>query len=276
VSARRPAHGTRRADATRADRAGQAALWAITALVLLFLVAPSLVVIPMSFSAAELLSFPPPAYSLRWYREFVARPEWRLAAWNSVLVAVLVTALATALGTLAALGLVRGRVPARRLVTAVFLMPLIVPAIVTAVAVYGLYARLRLTGTVPGMVLAHTVLALPFVVINVSAVLQGLDPRLEHAARSLGASGARTFWLVTLPLIRPGVLAGALFAFITSFDELVVALFVSGIEAVTLPVQMWSGIRFEINPTVAAVSTLLIVLSGSVLLLTGAARRRPR
>jgi putative spermidine/putrescine transport system permease protein len=254
----------------------EGALWLLSLLVVLFLVAPSLVVIPMSFSAAELLTFPPPGYSLRWYAEFFTRPEWRLAAWNSVVVAVLTTALATALGTVTALGLVRGRLPCRRLVTAVFLTPLIVPAIVTAVAVYGLYARLQLSGTVPGMVLAHTVLALPFVIINVSAVLQGLDPRLEQAARSLGASPWRTFRLVTLPLVRPGVAAGAVFAFITSFDELVVALFVSGIEAVTLPVQMWSGIRFEINPTVAAVSTLLIAVSGTVLVLAGAVRRRGR
>ncbi len=243
---------------------GRAALGAFTALVCLFLVAPSLVVIPMSFSAADLLAFPPPGWSLRWYANFFERAEWVLAGRNSFVVAALTTVCATGLGTLTALGLVRGRVPLRPLVTAVFLTPMIVPAIVTAVAVYGLYARLGLTGTIPGLVLAHTVLALPFVIVNVAAVLQGMDWRIEQAARSLGASPLRAFWTVTLPLIRPGILAGALFAFITSFDELVVALFVSGIEAVTLPVQMWSGIRFEINPTVAAVSTMLIVMSAAV------------
>lgn len=256
-------------------RLGDAVLWGFTVLVLLFLIAPSLIVIPMSFSSAEYLAFPPPGYSLRWYANFFERPEWRLAGWNSFVIALLTTVIATALGTAVALGLVRGRVPFRNLVTAVFLTPMVVPAIVTAVAVYGLYAMLRLTGTLPGMVLAHTVLALPFVIINVTAVLQSVDWRIEQAARSLGAAPLRAFFLVTLPLIRPGILAGALFAFVTSFDELVVALFISGIEAVTLPVQMWSGIRFEINPTVAAVSTMLIVLSVLALTLVGMLRRRP-
>jgi putative spermidine/putrescine transport system permease protein len=255
-------------------RWGRVALDALIALVCVFLVAPSLIVIPMSFSAAELLTFPPPGWSLRWYANFFERPEWTLAGRNSFLIAFLTTVCATALGTLTALGLVRGRVPLRHLVTAVFLTPMIVPAIVTAVAVYGLYARLRLTGTIPGMVLAHTVLALPFVVVNVSAVLQGMDWRIEQAARSLGASPVRAFWLVTLPLVRPGIVAGALFAFITSFDELVVALFVSGIEAVTLPVQMWSGIRFEINPTVAAVSTMLILMSALAFAVAASLRGR--
>jgi putative spermidine/putrescine transport system permease protein len=254
-------------------RLGRLTLGLFTVAVCVFLVAPSLVVVPMSFSSAELLVFPPPGYSLRWYANFFERPEWTLAGRNSFVVAALTTVLATGLGTMAALGLVRGRVPLRALVTAVFLTPMIVPAIVTAVAVYGLYATLRLTGTVAGMVLAHTVLALPFVIVNVSAVLQGMDWRIEQAARSLGASPLRAFWLVTLPLVRPGIVAGALFAFITSFDELVVALFISGIEAVTLPVQMWSGIRFEINPTVAAVSTMLIAMSAVVFAVVGLARR---
>jgi putative spermidine/putrescine transport system permease protein len=255
-------------------RAGRLAFGLFTGLVCLFLVAPSLVVIPMSFSAAELLAFPPPGWSLRWYLNFFERAEWTLAARNSFVIASLTTLCATALGTLTALGLVRGRVPLRNVVTAVFLTPMIVPAIVTAAAVYGLYARLGLTGTIPGMVLAHTILALPFVIVNVAAVLQGMDWRLEQAARSLGASPLHAFRLVTLPLIRPGIAAGALFAFVTSFDELVVALFVSGIEAVTLPVQMWSGIRFEINPTVAAVSTMLIVMSATAFGLVAALRRR--
>jgi len=261
-------------DSMSGRRVGRLALSAFTGLVCVFLVAPSLVVIPMSFSSAELLAFPPPGYSLRWYANFFERAEWMLAGRNSFVIAGLTTVLATGLGTMTALGLVRGRVPFRNLVTALFLTPMIVPAIVTAVAVYGLYATLRLTGTIPGMVLAHTVLAFPFVVVNASAVLQGMDWRVEQAARSLGASPLRAFWLVTLPLIRPGIAAGAVFAFITSFDELVVALFISGIEAVTLPVQMWSGIRFEINPTVAAVSTMLIVMSGLVFAVVGVLRGR--
>jgi putative spermidine/putrescine transport system permease protein len=257
------------------ERLGSIALWAVTILTLIFLIAPSLIVIPMSFSAGETLSFPPPGYSLRWYENFFTRPEWRLAARNSVIVAVLTTIVATVLGTGVSIALMRGRIPVRNLMTSIFLTPMIVPVIVTAVAVYGLYVRFRLVGTIQGLVLAHTVLALPFVMINVSAVLQGMDIRLEHAARSLGATALRTFFLVTLPLIRPGILAGALFAFITSFDELVVALFISGDRAATLPVQIWSGLRFEINPTVAAVSTLLILLSTASLGLAGLLRRQP-
>jgi putative spermidine/putrescine transport system permease protein len=256
------------------ERLGSTALWVITIFTLIFLIAPSLIVIPMSFSAGETLSFPPPGYSLRWYENFFTQPEWQSAARNSVIVAVLTTIVATILGTGVSIALMRGSVPARNLATSLFLTPMIVPAIVTAVAVYGLYVRFRLVGTIQGLVLAHTVLALPFVMINVSAVLQGMDIRLEHAARSLGATPVRTFFLVTLPLIRPCILAGALFAFITSFDELVVALFISGDRAATLPVQIWSGLRFEINPTVAAVSTLLIVLSTASLGLAGLLRRQ--
>jgi putative spermidine/putrescine transport system permease protein len=256
------------------ERLGSTALWVITIFTLIYLIAPSLIVIPMSFSAGETLSFPPPGYSLRWYENFFTQPEWQSAARNSVIVAVLTTIVATILGTGVSIALMRGSVPARNLATSLFLTPMIVPAIVTAVAVYGLYVRFRLVGTIQGLVLAHTVLALPFVMINVSAVLQGMDIRLEHAARSLGATPVRTFFLVTLPLIRPGILAGALFAFITSFDELVVALFISGDRAATLPVQIWSGLRFEINPTVAAVSTLLIVLSTASLGLAGLLRRQ--
>jgi putative spermidine/putrescine transport system permease protein len=256
------------------ERLGSTALWVITIFTLIYLIAPSLIVIPMSFSAGETLSFPPLGYSLRWYENFFTQPEWQSAARNSVIVAVLTTIVATILGTGVSIALMRGSVPARNLATSLFLTPMIVPAIVTAVAVYGLYVRFRLVGTIQGLVLAHTVLALPFVMINVSAVLQGMDIRLEHAARSLGATPVRTFFLVTLPLIRPGILAGALFAFITSFDELVVALFISGDRAATLPVQIWSGLRFEINPTVAAVSTLLIVLSTASLGLAGLLRRQ--
>jgi putative spermidine/putrescine transport system permease protein len=256
------------------ERIGRIVLALMTVGTLVFLVAPSLIVIPMSFSGADTLTFPPPSYSLRWYDTFLTHPEWRSAARISLITAVLTTIVATALGTGVSIGLLRSRFPLRNFVTSIFLTPMIVPEIVTAVAVYGLYVRLRLVGTIQGLVLAHSVLALPFVMINVSAVLQGMDIRLEHAARSLGATPLRTFWLVTFPLIRPGILAGALFAFITSFDELIIALFISGDRAATLPVQIWSGLRFEINPTVAAVSTLLIVLSTFGLGLAGLLRRR--
>jgi putative spermidine/putrescine transport system permease protein len=252
---------------------GDAALVGFAGLVCLFLVLPSLIVVPMSFNADNLLRFPPHGFSLVWYETYFEREDWRAATANSLTIALAVTLLATALGTLAALGLVRGRIPLRNLYVFLMLTPMIVPPIVSAVSMYGVFAGLGLVGTVPGMVLAHTVLALPFVVINVAAVLQRMDWRIEQAARSLGASPLRAFFLVTLPMIRPGLVAAGIFAFIASFDEVVVALYISGSKAVTLPVQMWSGLRFEINPVVAAVSTLLLGLSVLSLVGVGLLRR---
>lgn len=244
---------------------GRAIFWSSIGAICLFMMAPSLIVIPMSFNTYGGIRFPPDGFSLQWYGEYFSRPEWTRATINSFVVASLTTVFATALGTVTALGLVRGRMPGRQLLTSLILTPLIVPTIVTAVAMYGVLARFNLVGTILGLVFAHTVLALPFVIVNVSAVLQRMDWRIEQAARSLGASSLKAFVLVTLPIIRPGVLAGALFAFITSFDEVVVAIFISGVDAQTLPVRMWSGLRFEINPIVSAASSFLIGLSIIVL-----------
>jgi putative spermidine/putrescine transport system permease protein len=242
-------------------RLGDAALAGFAGLVCIFLVLPSLIVLPMSFNANDLLRFPPQSFSFRWYASYFADADWLSATWHSFTIALAVTVLATTLGTLAALGLVRGRILLRNLYVFLMFMPMIVPPIVSAVSMYGVFAGFKLVGTFPGMVLAHTVLALPFVIVNVAAVLQRMDWSVERAARSLGASGLRAFVLVTLPLIRPGLVVAAIFAFITSFDEVVVALFISGSSAVTLPIEMWSGLRFEINPMVASVSTLLLGLS---------------
>jgi putative spermidine/putrescine transport system permease protein len=182
--------------------------------------------------------------------------------------------LATTLGTLAALGLARLSARARGGAVVLLIVPVIVPAIVTAVATYNTFTRRGLSGSIPGMIFAHSVLALPFVVIYVSAVLQKVDWRTEHAARSLGASPLRAFCHVTLPAILPGVLVGAFFAFLSSFDEVVVSLFLAGSRAVTLPVQMWNGIRFEINPTVAAASVVLLLISSCIFLLISIVRKR--
>jgi putative spermidine/putrescine transport system permease protein len=246
----------------------------LAGIVLFYLIFPIFVIIPVSFSAARYLSFPPPAMSLRWYANFFGRPDWRSATWLSVWVACSVTALACALGTPAAFGLVRGRFPGKRLINGFILSPIIVPGIIVAVGIYFVYARLGLIGQPYALVLAHTSLAVPFVVINVSAALYGFDERLEHAAMSLGATPWRTFWQVTLPLIRPGILAGAVFAFITSFDELLVALFVSGGSAVTLPRLMWQELREDIDPTIAAASTLLITITSCLLISVELLRRR--
>jgi len=252
---------------------GHAALASFAGLVCLFLVLPSLIVVPMSFNADTLLRFPPQGFSTVWYQTYFAADDWRAATWHSLAIALAVTVLATALGTLAALALIRGRIALRTLYIYVMLTPMIVPPIVSAVSMYGVFAQFRLVGTLPGMVLAHTVLALPFVIINVAAVLQRMDWRIEQAARSLGASALKAFFLVTLPLIRPGLIVAAIFAFITSFDEVVVALYISGSSAITLPVEMWSGLRFEINPVVAAVSSLLLGISILTLLTIGLVRR---
>jgi putative spermidine/putrescine transport system permease protein len=237
--------------------------WTIVTLIGIFLLLPTLVILPMSFSSAEILSFPPQGFSTRWYGNYIKDPVWRDATLNSLAVAVMAAVMATVLGTTAALAMVRGRMPFAGLFRGLFLLPMIVPTIVTAVASFKVFSDLGLTGTLTGLALAHALLGLPFVVINVSAVLRKADPRIEHAARSLGASPWRAFRHVTLPMIAPGVAAGAVFAFLTSFDEVVAAIFLTGIDSTTLPVQMWSGIRFEINPTVAAVSVLLVALSSA-------------
>ena len=237
----------------------------LVGLILAFLALPIVVVMVVSFSSATYLTFPPPAFGLRWYHAYFASDDWLRSTWLSLWVAASVVVLATLLGTLAALGIARLPKALRVLASALILSPLIVPVIVVAIGIYYAFSRYGLVGTPIAMVLAHTCLALPFVVTSVSASLAGIDPRLEQAALSLGATPAGTFRQVTLPLIRPGVVVGALFAFITSFDELVVSLFLSGSGAVTLPRRMWDDLRFTIDPTIAAVSTLTIVLTAALL-----------
>lgn len=241
------------------------ALLIYSGIVLLFLALPILLIVVVSFSTAGYLTFPPPGFGLRWYRAYVDSAEWLAATSLSLSIAAAVVVLSTTLGTLAALGLANLPGAARGAVAALILSPLIVPGIVVAIGIYYAFSRYGLVGSPVGLVLAHTCLAVPFVVTSVSASLAGFDRRLEQAARSLGATPFGAFRQVTLPLIRSGVLVGALFAFITSFDELIVALFLSGSGAVTLPRRMWDDLRFAIDPTIAAVSTLTIVLTALLL-----------
>jgi len=249
-------------------------IWVLAGVVLLYLVFPILVVVPLSFSSASYMSFPPPGFSLRWYANFFGRGDWLDAAWLSIWVGVAVMALATVLGVPAAIALVRAKFRGKSLLVGFIISPVIAPVIIVAIGIYFFYARLGLVGDPLGLVIAHTCLAVPFVVINVAAALQSFDERLEQAAMILGATPWGTFWQVTFPIIRPGIFAGALFAFISSFDELVVALFVSGSTAVTLPRKMWDSIRFEIDPTIAAVSTILIALTAALFLTAELLRRR--
>lgn len=241
-----------------------------------YLVIPTLIVVPISFTETDYIAFSPRGFSLQWYAAFLGEGPWRNATLNSAVVAVASAAIATTVGTVAALGLRRLPPALARLAIWMVLLPMIVPTIIIAVSLYGAFAPLGLVGTKLGLILAHALLTLPFVVINVSAVMQKMDWRMVDAARSLGASPATAFRKITLPAILPGVVAGLVFAFLTSFDEIVVALFVTGIDSVTLPVQMWNGIRFEISPAVAAASTLLLLLSIFALAAYGAVRRLGR
>lgn len=246
----------------------RAGLVTLAGVVGVYLVLPVLIVVPMSFSDSSFLSFPPGEMSLRWFRNILDDPVWIDSALASLNVALLSSVCAVVLGVLAALALVRGSLPFRNTIMAVLLAPLIVPYVIVGLAAYIAFLELGLTQTTLGFVLVHTCLAVPYVVINVVAGLVSVDRRLEMAAMSLGAGPVTTFFKVTLPLILPSVLAGGLFAFFISWDEVVTAIFLSGPEMTTLPVQMWSGIRVQIDPTVAALSTLvLIVIFGSFIVL---------
>lgn len=248
--------------------------WAV--LVGVILVAPTLVVIPLSFTGKASFMFPPENWSLRWYENFFTDPGWRDALLTSLRIALLVAVVASALGTAAALALDSKRIPGKGLVNGLLLSPMVVPQIVAAIGVYAVFLQWGLAGTTLGFVLAHTALAIPFVIVAVSAVLRGYDRRLEQAAASLGASPIATFTRVTLPLILPGVLSGAVFAFVTSLDEVLVALYLQSPELHTLPVQMFSSVTVETDPTIAAASTLVLVVTTLLILLPQLLRRSPK
>lgn len=244
----------------------------VVALTALYLVLPVFIVVPISFSDSQFLTFPTDSYSTRWYEELFHDSTWLESALASLRVALLSSLGATVLGVLAALALVRGRFPARTALMGVLLAPMIVPYVIVGLAAYVTFLELGLTQTTLGFVLVHLALGVPYVVINVTSGLLNVDTRLEMAARSLGAGPVTTFVKVTLPLILPSVLTGAFFAFIISWDEVVAAIFLSGPNLTTLPVQMWSGIRIQINPVVAAVSTLTLALSITAFAVLGLAR----
>jgi putative spermidine/putrescine transport system permease protein len=229
------------------------------ALIIAFLCVPSFFVIPVSFTAGDFIEFPPKGFSLRWYELYLGAPDWIAATVRSFIVALLTGSVATVLGTAAAFVLVRQRITGRGIILAVILAPLVLPRIIIAVGLFYLYARIGLVGTIVGLVIGHTVLAVPYVIITVMAVLKTYDERLDHAAWSLGASKWRTLLHITLPQIRGGILAGFLFAFITSFDELTISLFVTGGSTSTLPRRMWNDLLLQVNPTLAAVSTVVLL-----------------
>jgi putative spermidine/putrescine transport system permease protein len=253
----------------------------ICGLIFTFLIIPILVIMPLSFNTVpfftftpEMLSLDPDGFSLRWYNDFFSSLNWRGAVKNSVIIAFFATILATTLGTVAALGLSRPYMPYKTVIMALLISPMIVPLIISAAGMYFFYSKIGLASTHLGVILAHTALGTPFVVITVTATLVGFDHSLTRASAMLGATPTRTFFKVIVPLIRTGVISGGLFAFITSFDEVVVVLFIASFEQRTIPWQMFSGIREQISPTILAVATLLIIVSVMLLASLELLRRR--
>jgi putative spermidine/putrescine transport system permease protein len=251
-------------------------LYAVMVLVLIFLVVPSLIVIPMSFSASQYLEFPPRAWSLRWYEAYFGSTEWMSATRTSLEAGVLTSLVATPLGTLAAYGLFASRLRWAKFVYLVLLTPMIVPVILIGIGVFYAYVQLKLVNTLLGLVLAHSMLALPLVLVVISAALKSYDLDQEKAARSLGASWPKAFLLVTLPQIRFSVVTSAVLAFLTSFDEVIIAMFVSGGDYSTLTRNMFNALRDQVDPTIAAISTLMIAVTSVSLLIHELARRPSR
>ena len=245
------------ANYTLADKLGWLALRAFGVAMLVFLLLPILVIVPLSFSASSFLAYPMPGWSLQWYENLFTSAEWARAAKNSFIVAPAATVIATVLGTLTAVGLARVQFPGKGLLMSVLIAPMVVPIVVVGVATYLFFARIGLSDSYTGLILVHAALGAPFVVTTVLATLQGFNHNLVRASLACGASPLTTFFRVTLPVIAPGVISGALFAFATSFDEVVVTLFLAGPSQVTLPRQMFTGIRENINPTIAAVATMV-------------------
>jgi len=251
----------------RADRRGpeRLALWLAAAPVFVFLLLPSLIVVPMALTPTNTLEFPPSGISFHTFADFFADDQWTSAAVTSLTVGLIVIVLATVAGTLAAIGLHQARFPGRGLVIGLVLLPMVIPVVVLALADFAFLARWQLIGSPVGIALAHSVLATPYVYLVVTASFSGLDPRLVRSAQSLGAGNLQVFRFVYLPAIMPGLAAGAMIAFAVSFDEAVISYFVQSPEATTLPVKMFTDIRYDLEPTIAAVSTMLLLLTTLVI-----------
>ncbi len=267
--------------ATTGEKIWHYAFRTICGLIFFFLIAPIVVIIPLSFNSVpfftfteEMLSFDPAGYSLKWYQDFFTDLNWQGAVKNSFIIAVFATLISTVLGTIAALGLSRPEMPARTLVMGILISPMIVPLIIAAAGMFFFYSDIGLASTHIGVILAHAAMGTPFVVITVTATLVGFDHSLTRASAMLGASPTRTFFKVIVPLILPGVISGALFAFVTSFDEVVVVRFVGSYQQRTIPWAMFSGLREQISPTILAVATLLVILSVLMLTTVELLRRR--
>jgi putative spermidine/putrescine transport system permease protein len=258
----------------RTGNAFRVGLNAFVALVFVFLVTPLFVIVPLSFTSVSVLIYPLPGFSLRWYADFFNNPLWTLAVRNSLLLAITTSLLATTLGTAAALGLTASRSRFKPLIFGLLVSPIVVPVVITAVAAFYFFSALGIAGSFTGLVLGHTILATPFVIVTVSATLQGFDRNIIRAAASLGAPPLLVLRRVIAPLIWPGLMTGALFAFATSFDELVMALFLASPELRTLPRQIFSGVSESISPTIAAAAVVLVAVSTGLMLVVELLRRR--
>ena len=252
--------------ATLADKLAWWALRALCVGVLVFLLLPILVIVPLSFSDSSFLVYPIPGWSLKWYHNLFGSAEWARAAKNSFIIAPAATLVATSLGTLAAVGLARTNFAFKGLLMSLLIAPMVVPIVVVGVSTYLFFAPLGLADSYTALIIVHAALGAPFVLTTVLATLQGFDNNLVRASLGLGETPLQTFFRITLPVIAPGVISGALFAFATSFDEVVVVLFLAGPDQLTLPRQMFNGIRENISPTIAAVATLLIIFTTALLL----------
>jgi putative spermidine/putrescine transport system permease protein len=252
---------------------GRLGLWLLAVATATFLLAPVVVIIAVSFNSTALFTFPPPHWSTRWYVSLWESRSWREAGLFSVTLASFVALASLCLGVPAAYGLARDRFRGRKLLEGLLISPMVVPAIVLALGLYMLFSPLHLIGTPVGLFLAHTLLAIPIVVIIVGAACRRLEPSIELAARSCGATFARAFWLVVLPSIRPAVISAGAFAFLTSFDEVVLNLFLGGPQTTTLPKKIWESVKFELDPSLTAVSTILIAVSVAALLVTALTKR---
>lgn len=260
--------------ATFGQRIWHYSFYVLSIAIFVFLLFPILTIVPLSFNSGEFLHYPLQGISLRWYEDFFGSGRWGTAIQNSAIVGFGSMILATVLGTVAAVGINRADFPGKQLLLALLISPMMIPLVITALALYLFYARIGLNDTYIGLILAHTILGMPFVLITVSATLQGFDTNLIRAGASLGAAPVRVFFKVVMPNIAPGVASGAMFAFATSLDEVVVVLFVAGPSHRTLPRQMFSGIREHLSPTILAAATILIVVAALLMLTLELLRKR--
>ena len=254
------------------ERAAARSLSVYVSIACLVLMLPIAIVLVLAFGDQSFLKFPPKAYSLRWFVAFFGDPRWQKALWSSLLIAAIACTIATVLGFFAAYAFVRSDLRAKKLLLSFMLLPIIIPHVITAIAMYFVSAPFKLVGNVVWIGICHATIALPIVLLILLSALQGVDVNLERAALSLGSSRFRVFTKVVVPLALPGIVSAALFAFLASFDELIISLFLAGVRSETLPVRIWNSLHLQVEPVIAAVSAFLIAVTGAILLLDAALR----